>query len=149
MENWKVVMLGDGGIGKTALAIQFSSQCFSYDPIIEDLYRKHLTKDTAGQKEYANLYDQWVREGQGFILHQKPIFMLVANKCDLIHNYEVSCREDIALAQKFGCKFLKTFARIAYNIEPLFTNIVQVLRPTKQILAIANSMMLMENAEDC
>ncbi|KAG1865183.1 ras protein [Suillus tomentosus] len=151
MENWKVVILGDGGVGKTALAIQ------SYDPTIEDSYRKHLTRDTAGQEEYASLCDQWVRESQGFILvysntarssfeqlegyqqflvkvkHQKAIFMLVANKCDLMHDHKVSCREGIILTQKFRCKFLETSARTVYNVEPLFTNIMRALRPTKQI----------------
>ncbi|KAG1838805.1 small GTPase superfamily [Suillus subalutaceus] len=169
MDNWRIVMLGHGGVGKTALAIQFSRSCFvgDYDPTIEDSYRKQLIVDnkrscieiidTAGQEEYANLRDQWVREGQGFILvysitarssferleafqqslvkvkHQKPIFILVANKCDVTHEREVSYKEGLALAQRFGCKFLETSARTAYNVELLFTNIVQALRPPKWI----------------
>ncbi|KAG2353405.1 small GTPase superfamily [Suillus spraguei] len=169
MDNWRIVMLGDGGVGKTALAIQFSCNCFvqSYDPTIEDSYRKQLIVDnkrscieiidTAGQEEYANLRDQWVREGQGFILvysitarssferleiflqslvkvkRQKPIFILVANKCDVTHEREVSYKEGIALAQTFGCKFLETSARTAYNVELLFTKLVQDLRSLKQV----------------
>ncbi|KAG1836497.1 small GTPase superfamily [Suillus subalutaceus] len=167
MDNWRIVMLGDGGVGKTALAIQFSRNCFirDYDPTIEDSYRKQLIVDnkrscieiidTAGQEEYGNLRNQWVREGQGFILvysitsrfsferlkafqqslvkvkHQKPIFILVANKCDITHEREVSHKEGIALSQTFGCKFLETSARTAYNVELLFSNIVQALRQTK------------------
>lgn len=80
MDNWRVAVLGDGGVGKTALAVQFTLNCFveTYDPTIEDAYRKQLVVDnrmcfvevidTAGQEEYATLRDQWVREGHGFIL---------------------------------------------------------------------------------
>jgi len=42
MDNWRVAVLGDGGVGKTALAVQFTLNCFveTYDPTIEDAYRK-------------------------------------------------------------------------------------------------------------
>lgn len=97
------------------------------------------------------------REGQGFILvysitarssferletfqqslvnikHQKPIFILIANKCDMSHERQVSTQEGFALAQTFGCKFLETSARTAYNVELLFTKLVQDLRPSKPI----------------
>jgi GTPase KRas len=48
------------------------------DPTIEDSYRKQVTIDsescmleilnTAGQEEYSALRDQWIRDGQGFVL---------------------------------------------------------------------------------
>ncbi|KAG9314569.1 P-loop containing nucleoside triphosphate hydrolase protein [Chiua virens] len=166
MDSWRVAVLGDGGVGKTALAVQ------TYDPTIEDAYRKQLIVDnkmcfvevidTAGQEEYATLRDQWVREGQGFILvysiasrstferlevfrqsmikvkRQKPIFMLVGNKCDKTYEREVSREEGIALARTFGCEFMETSARTAYNVELLFTNLVRALRQTKQRLEGAN-----------
>ncbi|KAG0703109.1 small GTPase superfamily [Suillus ampliporus] len=167
MDSWRVAVLGDGGVGKTALAVQFTLNCFTYDPTIEDAYRKQLIVDnkmcfvevidTAGQEEYATLRDQWVREGQGFILvysiasrstferldvfrqsmlkvkRQKPIFMLVGNKCDKTYEREVSREEGIALARTFGCEFMETSARTAYNVELLFTNLVRALRQTKRL----------------
>lgn len=169
MDSWRVAVLGDGGVGKTALAVQFTLNCFveTYDPTIEDAYRKQLIVDnkmcfvevidTAGQEEYATLRDQWVREGQGFILvysiasrstferlevfrqsmlkvkRQKPIFMLVGNKCDKTYEREVSREEGIALARSFGCEFMETSARTAYNVELLFTNLVRALRQTKRL----------------
>ncbi|KAI9572749.1 small GTPase superfamily [Boletus coccyginus] len=169
MDSWRVAVLGDGGVGKTALAVQFTLNCFTYDPTIEDAYRKQLIVDnkmcfvevidTAGQEEYATLRDQWVREGQGFILvysiasrstferlevfrqsmlkvkRQKPIFMLVGNKCDKTYEREVSREEGIALARTFGCEFMETSARTAYNVELLFTNLVRALRQTKRLEA--------------
>ncbi|KAF8339205.1 ras family-domain-containing protein [Cantharellus anzutake] len=80
MDQWRLTILGEGAVGKTALAVQFSMNAFieSYDPTIEDSYRKTILVDnrqafleiidTAGQDEYATLRDQWVREGQGFML---------------------------------------------------------------------------------
>lgn len=50
----------------------------TYDPTIEDSYRKQVVidsqscmlevLDTAGQEEYTALRDQWIRDGEGFVL---------------------------------------------------------------------------------
>ena len=50
----------------------------TYDPTIEDSYRKQVVidsqscmlevLDTAGQEEYRALRDQWIRDGEGFVL---------------------------------------------------------------------------------
>jgi len=170
MDNWRIAVLGDGGVGKTALAVQFTLNCFveTYDPTIEDAYRKQLVVDnkmcfvevidTAGQEEYATLRDQWVREGQGFILvysiasrttferlhifHQSmlrakrnstPVFMLVGNKSDKAFEREVSRTEGIALAQTFGCRFFETSAKTAQNVEDLFVGLVRELRKSRNI----------------
>jgi len=164
MDSWRVAVLGDGGVGKTALAVQFTLNCFveTYDPTIEDAYRKQLVVDnrmcfvevidTAGQEEYATLRDQWVREGQGFLLvysiasrstferievfqqsmmrvkRMKPVFMLVGNKSDKGYEREVSKEEGMALAKSFGCPFLETSAKNAENVEILFVDLVRNLR---------------------
>ncbi|THH11798.1 hypothetical protein EW145_g423 [Phellinidium pouzarii] len=138
----------------------------TYDPTIEDAYRKQLVVDnrmcfvevidTAGQEEYATLRDQWVREGQGFILvysiasrstferlevfrqlmlrvkRNRPIFVLVGNKCDKTYEREVSREEGLAMAKSFGCEFLETSAKTSHNVERLFMNLVRALRQTRQ-----------------
>jgi len=167
MDSWRVAVLGDGGVGKTALAVQFTLNCFveTYDPTIEDAYRKQMVVDnrmcfvevidTAGQEEYAALRDQWVREGQGFILvysiasratferldvfrqsmlrvkRTRPIFMLVGNKCDKTYEREVSREEGMEMARTFGCDFLETSAKTSVNVERLFTNLVRMLRSSR------------------
>ena len=67
------------------------------------------------------------------VKRQKPIFMLVGNKCDKTYEREVSREEGIALARTFGCEFMETSARTAYNVELLFTNLVRALRQTKRL----------------
>jgi len=69
------------------------------------------------------------------VKRQKPIFMLVGNKCDKTYEREVSREEGIALARTFGCDFMETSARTAYNVELLFTNLVRALRQTKRLEA--------------
>lgn len=59
--------------------------------------------------------------------------MLVGNKCDKTYEREVSREEGIALARTFGCEFMETSARTAYNVELLFTNLVRALRQTKRL----------------
>ncbi|KAK9382484.1 ras family-domain-containing protein [Kockiozyma suomiensis] len=77
----KLAVLGDAGVGKTALAIRLCLNHFieRYDPTIEDSYHKHFIiahqsctleiLDTAGLEEYsAGLREQWIRDAEGFVL---------------------------------------------------------------------------------
>merc|ERR1711975_70811 len=80
MTEYKLVIVGGGGVGKSALTIQLIQNHFidEYDPTIEDSYRKQVTiddetclldiLDTAGQEEYSAMRDQYMRTGQGFLL---------------------------------------------------------------------------------
>jgi len=79
-KDFQVVLVGGGGVGKSAISIQYISNQFidDYDPTIEDSYRKQAVVeeiscmidilDTAGQEEYASLRDQWMRDREGFII---------------------------------------------------------------------------------
>ncbi|KAI6217500.1 Ras-like protein 2 isoform X2 [Aphelenchoides fujianensis] len=76
----RLVVLGSGGVGKSALTIQFVQQYFisEYDPTISDSYSKtcfieeNMWKldviDTAGQDEFAAMREQYLRNGDGFLL---------------------------------------------------------------------------------
>jgi len=80
MVLYKLVILGEGGVGKSALTIQLTQNHFitEYDPTIENSYRKQVNiddetcmldiLDTAGQEEYSAMRDQYIRSGQGFII---------------------------------------------------------------------------------
>jgi len=164
MDNWRITVLGDGGVGKTALAVQYMLGCFveTYDPTIEDAYRKQALVDdrmcfievidTAGQEEYATLRDQWVREGQGFVLvysitsrssfdrldvfrqsmirvkGHNPTFILVGNKSDRLAEREIGREEGAQYARRHGCEFLETSAKTADNVEELFVKLIRTLR---------------------
>lgn len=80
MKEYKLVVVGGGGVGKSALTIQLVQSHFvdEYDPTIEDSYRKPCTidgeqvlldvLDTAGQEEYSAMREQYMRTGEGFLL---------------------------------------------------------------------------------
>ncbi|KAJ3732173.1 ras protein, partial [Lentinula guzmanii] len=79
LREYKLVVVG-GGVGKSALTIQFIQSHFvdEYDPTIEDSYRKQCViddevalldvLDTAGQEEYGAMREQYMRTGEGFLL---------------------------------------------------------------------------------
>ncbi|PRP81535.1 small G-protein [Planoprotostelium fungivorum] len=80
MLEWKIVVLGGGGVGKSAFTIQYIHNRFvdRYDPTIEDLYRKTVELDgkqymveildTAGQETFMSMRDLYLRSGHAFLL---------------------------------------------------------------------------------
>jgi GTPase KRas protein len=80
VREYKIVIVGGGGVGKSALTIQFIQSQFvdEYDPTIEDSYRKQCEidgqvsildiLDTAGQEEYSAMRDQYMKTGEGFLI---------------------------------------------------------------------------------
>ncbi|KAK3828752.1 MAG: RAP1A, member of ras oncogene family [Benniella sp.] len=80
MREYKLVVLGSGGVGKSALTVQFVQSVFvdRYDPTIEDSYRKQVEVDghqcmleildTAGTEQFTAMRDLYMKNGQGFIL---------------------------------------------------------------------------------
>jgi len=77
---YKLVVVGGGGVGKSALTIQFIQSYFvtDYDPTIEDSYQKQCVidgtvakldiLDTAGQETFSAMREQYMRSGEGFLL---------------------------------------------------------------------------------
>lgn len=57
MREYKLVVLGSGGVGKSALTVQFVSDVFvqKYDPTIEDLYRKVNIDTRLKEKHRVNI----------------------------------------------------------------------------------------------
>ncbi|CAH0678169.1 unnamed protein product [Spodoptera exigua] len=79
-QTYKLVVVGGGGVGKSAITIQFIQSYFvtDYDPTIEDSYTKQCViddvpakldiLDTAGQEEFSAMREQYMRSGEGFLL---------------------------------------------------------------------------------
>jgi GTPase KRas protein len=129
----------------------------TYDPTIEDSYRKQVVidqqpatlevLDTAGQEEYTALRDQWIRDGEGFLLvysitsrssfariknyysqiervkDEDPFaIVLVGNKSDRRNERQVSESEGEELATELGdnVAFFESSAKLNINIENAF-----------------------------
>jgi len=169
-QNYRIVVLGSGGVGKSALTLRLISDEFAeeYDPTIEDSYRKQVmidnkaalldVLDTAGQEEYASLQDQWIREGDGYLivysitnkssleeanqLHEKierirdsetfPA-VLVGNKCDLVSERQVTKADGQAKADGWSCPWFETSAKTKTNCEDAFYQVVKEIRKAKEV----------------
>jgi len=170
--NYKIVILGSGGVGKSALTLRLISGEFQteYDPTIEDSYRKQVTidsrpalldvLDTAGQEEYASLQDQWIREGDGFLVvyainnsqsiedtdgivekirrikdqdfGEFPI-VLAGNKKDLEQHRAVFKEADVdPRINEWKCPFFETSAKTKENVLECFFAVVREIRKRKE-----------------
>ncbi|KAI9022325.1 ras-like protein 3 [Phycomyces nitens] len=165
LREYKLVIVGGGGVGKSALTIQFIQAQFvdEYDPTIEDSYRKQCmideeialldVLDTAGQEEYSAMREQYMRNGEGFVLvysitsrlsfdevntfYQQirrvkdrdhfPM-VLVGNKCDLDGERQVTIQEGRDRARQFNCPFRETSAKQKINVEDSFYQVVREIR---------------------
>lgn len=79
-KEYKLVVLGSGGVGKSAITVLFVQGIFveKYDPTIEDSYRKQCEidgqqcmleiLDTAGTEQFTAMRDLYMKNGQGFVL---------------------------------------------------------------------------------
>merc|ERR1711977_134576 len=80
VQGLKLVVLGSGGVGKSAITVHFVQGVFveKYDPTIEDSYRKNVEVDgkqylleildTAGTEQFTAMRDLYMKDGQGFVL---------------------------------------------------------------------------------
>eukprot|EP00800_Vazella_pourtalesii_P009420 TRINITY_DN2369_c1_g1_i1.p1 TRINITY_DN2369_c1_g1~~TRINITY_DN2369_c1_g1_i1.p1 ORF type:complete len:193 (-),score=40.28 TRINITY_DN2369_c1_g1_i1:220-798(-) len=78
--EFKLVVVGSGAVGKSALTLQFVQSEFieEYDPTIEDTFRRQCAiddqvvmldiLDTAGQDEFSAMREQFFQYGEGFLL---------------------------------------------------------------------------------
>ncbi|XP_040830764.1 ras-related protein Rap-2b isoform X2 [Ochotona curzoniae] len=152
MREYKVVVLGSGGVGKSALTVQFVTGSFieKYDPTIEDFYRKEI-------EQFASMRDLYIKNGQGFILvyslvnqqsfqdikpmrdqiirvkrYERVPMILVGNKVDLEGEREVSYGEGKALAEEWSCPFMETSAKNKASVDELFAEIVRQMNYAAQ-----------------
>ncbi|KAK6482918.1 ras-related protein M-Ras [Huso huso] len=153
LPTYKLVVVGDGGVGKSALTIQFFQKIFvpDYDPTIEDSYLKHTeidgqwaildVLDTAGQEEFSAMREQYMRTGDGFLIvyggdrqrfHQLILrvkdresfpMILVANKVDLVHLRKVTSEQGKEMAAKHNIRIEK---RVFNNVDKAFHDLLLV-----------------------
>ena len=115
MVLYRLAVLGDQKVGKTALTIQVSillnslrslyintqQLCLNqfvktYDPTIKDAFRKQAVVDgqacmldvldTTGAEEYTALRDQWIRDAEGFVIVYSIYNRSSFTRCGRFHN---------------------------------------------------------------
>ena len=80
-EDFTIVVLGKGTVGKTSLIFQYVKKSCptDHDPTVEDSYttqirtftgeeRQFKILDTAGEDDYQTMIDEWIKAANGFLL---------------------------------------------------------------------------------
>jgi GTPase KRas protein len=167
-DNNSLIVCGGGAVGKSAITIMYMQGDFLdfYDPTIQDSYKKADTvdnqstfleiTDTAGQEEYYALQDEFMRNGEGFLLvysiterlsfdnvkkfHQQILrvknrddvpIVLFGNKSDMENERQVATVEGKNLAQQWGARFIEGSAKENKNIKEAFHALVVDVRKHK------------------
>ncbi|GAM23908.1 hypothetical protein SAMD00019534_070830 [Acytostelium subglobosum LB1] len=105
MFNFKLVLVGPGGVGKSCLTIQYIAQRFvdEYDPTLEDSYRKQSTidgeecildiYDTAGQEDFSAVRDQYMRTGEGFLCVYSITYLQSFKEIPKLHHHLLKVKD--------------------------------------------------------
>ncbi|CAK48174.1 Ras-related protein Rap-1b [Aspergillus awamori] len=104
--EYHIVVLGAGGVGKSCLTAQFVQNVWieSYDPTIEDSYRKQIDVDgrqcileildTAGTEQFTAMRELYMKQGQGFLLVFSITSMSSLNELSELREQIIRIKED-------------------------------------------------------
>ncbi|CAG8719169.1 17726_t:CDS:2, partial [Racocetra fulgida] len=151
----KVIMVGSGGVGKSALTLQYMYGDFveEYDPTKADSYRKKVLLDgqecqidildTAGQEEYAAIRDNYYRSGEGFLcvfsiceyesfVHTQDFKEQISRVIDdETQIRKVSKEEAMARASEWKCDYFETSAKTRQNVEEVYNELMRKIKTRK------------------
>uniref|UniRef100_A0A7N8XJC2 Ras-related protein Rab-26-like n=1 Tax=Mastacembelus armatus TaxID=205130 RepID=A0A7N8XJC2_9TELE len=142
---FKVMLVGDSGVGKTCLLVRFKDGAFLAGSFIStvgiDFRNKVLSIDavkvklqiwdTAGQERFRSVTHAYYRDAWLTEIHeyaqQDVVVMLLGNKADS-HDRAVKREEGEKLAKEFGVPFMETSAKSGLNVELAFTAVAKELK---------------------
>ncbi|KAJ6252911.1 ras-like protein [Anaeramoeba flamelloides] len=170
-----IVLMGDGSVGKSCLTIQYIQNRFinEYDPTVAESYNKMVIvdnipstlqiMDTAGQREYHYMEDDYFTKGEGFMfvfsltsssslkrikdMHTRllqvrsaPVCVLVGNKSDLNSERQISRKEAEAIAKKKKLPYFETSANTREGVAKSFETIIRLIRNFKKKGGLKNDL---------
>ncbi|XP_055014082.1 ras-related protein Rab-15-like isoform X2 [Boleophthalmus pectinirostris] len=135
---FRLLMLGDSGVGKTSMLRRFTESEFESSHIstigvdfkmktleIDGLKVRVQIWDTAGQERYKTITKQYYRRAQ--FAPQQVQSILVGNKSDEQPNRQVPVELGIKLASSYGMDFFETSAFANCNINESFTRVTELV----------------------
>ncbi|XP_061605494.1 ras-related protein Rab-26-like isoform X3 [Phyllopteryx taeniolatus] len=141
---FKVMLVGDSGVGKTCLLVRFKDGAFLAGSFIStvgiDFRNKVLSIDgvkvklqiwdTAGQERFRSVTHAYYRDAHALLLlydvTNKTSFDNI--QADATHERAVKREDGERLAKEFGVPFMETSARSGLNVELAFTAVAMELK---------------------
>ncbi|XP_019369227.1 PREDICTED: ras-related protein Rab-8A isoform X4 [Crocodylus porosus] len=136
---FKLLLIGDSGVGKTCALFRFSEDAFNATFIstigidfkirtieLDGKRIKLQIWDTAGQERFRTITTAYYRGA----MHASPDVekMILGNKCDANDKRQVSREQGEKLAASFGIKFMETSAKANINIENAFFTLARDIK---------------------
>ncbi|TNN53311.1 GTP-binding protein Di-Ras2 [Liparis tanakae] len=142
--DYRVVVFGAGGVGKSSLVLRFVKGTFrdTYIPTVEDTYRQVIScdksvctlqiTDTTGSHQFPAMQRLSISKGHAFILvysitskqsleELKPIYQQSDETLR-----EVETKDGEAQANQWKCAFMETSAKTNHNVTELFQELLNL-----------------------
>ncbi|XP_019051547.1 PREDICTED: ras-related protein RABC2a isoform X3 [Nelumbo nucifera] len=147
--SFKILLIGDSGVGKSSLLVSFISNHVNdlsptiagqekFRTLTSSYYRGAqgiiLVYDVTRRETFTNLSDVWKKEIELYSTNQDCIKVLVGNKVDKDSERAVSRAEGIALAEDYGCLFLECSAKTRENVEQCFKELALKISEVPSLL---------------
>ncbi|XP_005448047.1 ras-related protein Rab-26 isoform X2 [Oreochromis niloticus] len=141
---FKVMLVGDSGVGKTCLLVRFKDGAFLAGSFISTVgidFRNKVMSidavkvklqiwDTAGQERFRSVTHAYYRDAHALLLlydvTNKASFDNI--RADVTHDRVVKREEGEKLAKEFGVPFMETSAKSGLNVELAFTAVARELK---------------------
>uniref|UniRef100_A0A3Q2YIW6 small monomeric GTPase n=1 Tax=Hippocampus comes TaxID=109280 RepID=A0A3Q2YIW6_HIPCM len=145
---FKLLLIGDSGVGKTCVLFRFSEDAFNSTFIstigidfkirtieLDGKKIKLQIWDTAGQERFRTITTAYYR---GAMVSTEPLSlwhatsdvekMVLGNKCDINDKRQVSKDRGEKLALEYGIKFMETSAKANVNVESAFLTLARDIK---------------------
>ncbi|KAJ8959921.1 hypothetical protein NQ317_002387 [Molorchus minor] len=139
---FKLLLIGDSGVGKTCILFRFSDDAFTTTFISTigidfkiktvELRGKKIKLqiwDTAGQERFHTITTSYYRGAMGIMLHANEDVekMILGNKCDMTDKRIVSKERGEIIAREHSIRFMETSAKANINIERAFNELAEAI----------------------
>ncbi|KAI4345077.1 hypothetical protein L6164_012243 [Bauhinia variegata] len=151
---FKLLIIGDSGVGKSSLLLSFTSDNFEdISPTIGiffsssgsnnidlsfgnfSILEMNHVYDVTRRETFTNLSEVWAKEIDLYSTNQDCIKMLVGNKVDKEGDRVVTKKEGIEFAREYGCLFIECSAKTRVNVQQCFEELVLKILDTPSLLA--------------
>ncbi|GJN14095.1 hypothetical protein PR202_gb00877 [Eleusine coracana subsp. coracana] len=138
--SFKLVLLGDGPVGKTSLVLRYVNNVFS-DKQEATVQASYLTKRLVVEaallvyditdSDTFNRVTKWIKELQQ-MASKDIVIAIAANKSDLVRLRSIDTQDAISYAESIGANYFVTSAKAGTGIDGVFNDIAKRMTTEKR-----------------